>query len=271
MRKFFTLIELLVVIAIIAVLAAMLLPALQSARENARSTKCLNNLKTLGLVSNMYSDESNNWLVPSLFNFTGLAPNPDIPGTLAIGSGAGDSWAWYGRFAAASQNTLQPGAGYINADLRSANTPFVCPTDTAPARQPGELNLISYGINAHVSGWKNSYSVNAWYHITPLMRTLKGASGSSYFMDASYAAGDTPKVYAIRSSSFQMDIYDPNNWTRQDSVHRIGARHGRAFNTVFVDGHAKKINTPIPNFSAASGSMTAKWLIPTDRSGADHH
>jgi len=62
-RKGFTLIELLVVVAIIAILAAILLPALAKAREQARKATCMNNLKTLYTAWYLYANDYNEWVV----------------------------------------------------------------------------------------------------------------------------------------------------------------------------------------------------------------
>lgn len=65
----FTILELLIVIAIIAVLAALLLPALNSAREKAKSALCSGNLKQAGYAASMYANDNGDYLIMTQSNF----------------------------------------------------------------------------------------------------------------------------------------------------------------------------------------------------------
>src|SRR5450432_2383849 len=67
--KAFTLIELLVVIAIIAILAAILFPVFAQAREKARQTSCLSNLKQLGLGFLMYASDNDGYFPAPITNY----------------------------------------------------------------------------------------------------------------------------------------------------------------------------------------------------------
>jgi type II secretory pathway pseudopilin PulG len=103
----FTLLELLVIVAVIAILAALLFPALRSAKDRARRTTCLNNLSQINVGVRMYSDDSSD--------------APPSPGSAAATTNIVTLYSGYKAFM----------KGYVG--LKSASSPqaklFACPAD----------------------------------------------------------------------------------------------------------------------------------------------
>ena len=116
-QKHFTLIELLVVIAIIAILAAMLMPALQKAREMGRTMSCVSNAKQIALSINQYAMDNSETLPFQIFGTSASSPQ-NYPGL--ENSGLDSKSRWYSaifRYVGNKKVYLCPSTSQVNMNV----------------------------------------------------------------------------------------------------------------------------------------------------------
>jgi len=206
-NKGFTLIELLVVIAIIAILAAILFPVFAKAREAARQTSCLSNIKQLGLAVQMYEGENEGYPI-SHVQAAQAAADTGLPGGF-IGQ-----WAYQ---AAKDQYIKNETArGLLDPYVKSANL-WKCPSDSgcAPAFKEGS-RFTSYQFRP----WYTQGTVIGW--------SLLGSISQSYLKDP--------------SRSFVMSELAPFHDFRINPKNPMGGLNympDAKVNLAFADGHAK--------------------------------
>src|SRR5262245_11457099 len=140
-RKGFTLIELLVVIAIIGILVALLIPAVQKAREAAARTQCVNNLKQMGLALHNFADRNGRFPTSGEgVDVAGTGTAFDLQSTfthILPFIEAGDIYANY------DMNTPYNGSAGNIAAAKSVIQTYLCPTN--PARPASGRDSLGYG------------------------------------------------------------------------------------------------------------------------------
>lgn len=231
-RRGFTLIELLVVIAIIAILAAILFPVFARARDAARKTTCLNNLKQIGTAILMYAQDYDECLVPS-----------------AVGTcTAADSFSWGDLIQPYAKNTgllwcpsnsakVRINSGRIVRDRGGTGTPAQDDC-TGGGINTTQFNY-SYGVNGFSSSGLSAADSGPWATVGQSLAVIKAPANVAGIAEgrgaSPWALGGGNGAYDYPSVDGQVDV-------RRHSASNAALQTNAGVTIMYMDGHAKFTN-----------------------------
>jgi prepilin-type N-terminal cleavage/methylation domain-containing protein len=214
----FTLIELLVVIAIIAILAAMLLPALAKAKEKARVSQCISNIRQVGLASSLYLGDYRDHYPPK------KSKNGVVTQTSWVGQTGRQPG--YDNVSAADRWLSEY---LVRADRRARVEVARCPSDRSSPAGTGRSTFEDYGA---------SYTANLYYpqgQGNPVIYTLNVND------DTTIKASDMakPARFVVFSSfgAYRVGWYSEDATSNPVLASMMWHRNSYRWSTLFGDGH----------------------------------
>ena len=223
-RRGFTLIELLVVIAIIAILAAILFPVFAQAREAARKSSCLSNLRQWGTAGQMYTQDYDGMFTPP-YKYQGAASCANL-----------DWW----------DDLLQP--------YTKNRQIVICPSKQWNQTCAASRNLWSNGVKpmSYAVNTLETWSVSGWTSASKFGLRAPGTAGGS----VSEAQIEDPSGTIWLVDSDNSELWNENLLDYVAAQTAKYRRHSDGFNAAFTDGHAK--------FQKAGASKNSMWSIQAD-------